>query len=119
MITERKKEELEQIVKDNSNRENTLTKKPTETELSQKDKKHIAIVLNSVPIGYIVCIVLGIGSMWMQISVYLLALCLSCLIGRVMPVRTFYNIGKISLLISVAYIIVRIFIAGISGICGL
>ncbi len=118
MITVRKKDELEQAVKDNGNRENIITKKPTKTELSQKDKKRIAIIVNSVPIGYIVCIVLGIGSMWMQMSVYLLALCLSCLIGMKMPVRTFYNIGKKSFLISVAYIIVRIFIAGISGICG-
>ncbi len=118
MITVRKKDELEQAVKDNGNKENTITKNPTETELSQKGKKRIAIVVNSIPIGYIICIVFGIGSMWMQISVCLLALCLSCLIGMMMPVRTFYNIGKMSFLISVAYIIVRIFIAGISGICG-
>ncbi len=97
MITVRKKDELEQAV---------------------KDKKRIAIVVNSIPIGYIICIVFGIGSMWMQMSVYLLALCLSCLIGMMMPVRTFYNIGKKSFLISVAYIIVRIFMAVLLPICG-
>ncbi len=35
MITVRKKDELEQTVKDNGNRENTITKNPTETELSR------------------------------------------------------------------------------------
>ncbi len=118
MITVRKKDESEQTVKDNGNRENIITKMPTKTELSQKDKKRIAIVVNSIPIGYIICIVFGIGSMWMQISVWLLALCLSCLIGMMMPVRTFYDIGKKSFLISVAYIIVRIFMAVLLGICG-
>ncbi len=114
MMTVRRKEELEQVVKDNGNRVNSITKNCAETELSQKDKKRISIVLNSVPIGYIVCIVFGIGAMWMQMAVYLLALCQSWLISMVMPVKTFYKIGKMSFLISVAYIVVRTFMAVVS-----
>lgn len=98
--------------------ENIVTKKPAKTGLSPKDKKRISIVVNSVPIGYITCIALGIGAMWMQMSVYLLALCLSCLIGMAMPVKTYYNICKKSFVISIAYIIVRAFIAVASGIFG-
>ena len=57
------------------------------------EKKWFSIVVNSVPMGYITCIVLGIGS-WKQMFVYLFALCLSCQIGMAMPVRTYYKIAK-------------------------
>ena len=110
-----KTKESAQVVKYNGNRVNTITKKSCETELSPKDKKWISIVINSVPIGYIVCIVLGIGS-WKQMFVYLFALCLSCLIGMAIPVRTYYNIAKKSILVCTAYIIVRAFIAVASSI---
>ena len=92
-----------------------ITAKTKETELSPKDKKWISIVINSVPIGYIVCLVLGIGS-WKQMFVYLFALCLSYLIGMTMPVRTYYNIAKKSFLVCGAYVVVRAFIAVASSI---
>ncbi len=95
--------------------EKIITKKPAETELSQKDKKRLSIILNSIPIGYIACIVLGIGS-WRQMFAYLSALCLSWLISMALPLKTFYNIGKKSFLISVAYIVVRAVIAVALGI---
>lgn len=97
--------------------EKNITRKPAETELSQKDKKRISIILNSVPIGYIACIMLGIGS-WKQMFAYLSALCLSWLISKAMPLKTFYHIGKMSFLISVAYIIVRAVIGVVLCIYG-
>ena len=113
MITVRTKEELGQVVKDNGNQEKIITENCAETELSQKDRTRISIVLNSVPMGYIVCIVLGIGS-WKQMFAYLSALCLSWLISMAMPVKIFCKIGKMSFLMSVAYIIVRTFMAVVS-----
>ena len=117
MITERTKEKLEQVVKDNGNQEKIITENCAKTELTQKDKKRISIVVNSVPIGYIACVVLGIGS-WKQMFVYLSALCLSWLISKTMPIKTFYHIGKKSFLICVAYIMVRALIAVVLDICG-
>jgi heme O synthase-like polyprenyltransferase len=84
--------------------ESGITSKRQVTGLSQTDKKWISVVVNSVPIGYIVCVVLGIGS-WKQLFIYLLALCLVWLIGTMMSVKTYYKIAQKSFLVSVVYII--------------
>ena len=84
--------------------ESGITSKRQVTGLSPRDKKWISVVVNSVPLGYIVCVVLGIGS-WKQLFVYLLALCLSWLIGTMMSVKTYYKIAQKSFLVSIIYII--------------
>ena len=65
----------------------------------------ISVVINSVPIGYIACVLLGIGS-WKQSFVYLLALCVSYLIGMVVSVKTFNKMARYSLAFSFIFPIV-------------
>ena len=84
--------------------ESGITSKRQVTGLSPRDKKWISVVVNSVPLGYIACVVLGIGS-WKQLFVYLLALCLSWLIGTMISVKTYYKIAQKSFLVSIIYII--------------
>ena len=83
--------------------ESGITSKRKVTGLSPRDKKWISVVVNSVPLGYTVCVVLGIGS-WKQLFVYLLALCLSWLIGTMISVKTYYKIAQKSFLVSIIYI---------------
>jgi hypothetical protein len=85
--------------------ESGITSKHQVIGLSPRDKKWISVVVNSVPIGYIVCVVLGIGS-WKQLFVYLLALCLSWLIGTMVSVKTYYKIAQKGMVVSIVYIFI-------------
>ena len=85
--------------------ESGITSKRQVTGLSLRDKKWISVVVNSVPLGYIACVVLGIGS-WKQLFVYLLALCLSWLIGTMMSVKTYYKIAQKGMVVSIVYIFI-------------
>ena len=104
------KEGLEQVVNNNGDNDGK--------GIFQTDKNQLSIVLNAVPIGYIDCIMFGIGS-WEQSFVYLMTLCLSYIIGKMMSVNTFNKMAKYSLGLSIAYLVVRAFHAGILAACEL
>ena len=107
MITVKTKQKLEQVVNNNSGK-----------GVFQTDKDLFSIVINSVPIGYIVCVVFGIGS-WKQSFVFLIALCVSYIIGKMMSLKTYNKMAKYSLVLSVVYIVFRGLIAMISAMCEL
>ena len=103
--------------------EQTIDEEPEDIKLSSKGKKVLAMIELSLSVGTIIGFILIrqpiVVYTWMIICVYILALCVSYLIGRIVSKKTFLRLGNWSLRIYLAYVGMTIVFAVVACCCGI